>query len=135
MTEFTRDAGQRPILTVQSVPLGFDWLQGSTSLASNAAATFNVTITPADSRLSLWNYLISVRVDVDDDDHLFPSGDALTSEQRALRLYNWIDFAESSDLSNMRKYKIRLENSGAETHTYYLLFKAYSFAAVTGASS
>jgi hypothetical protein len=133
MTEFLRDSGERPILTVQSIPLGlFDYASGNASAAAGTALNFTVTTYPADERLSLWDQLFSIRVDVNDDAHLWPSGASLTNGQRTLRLTNWTDFITSSDTQNIRAYKIRIENSDVDTHTYYVLFKAYTFASAGG---
>lgn len=133
MTEFLRDSGERPILTVQSIPVGlFDWAEGNATVAAGNGVNFAITTFPDDERLSLWDQLFSIRIDVNDDDHLYPSGASLTSEQRSLRMENWVDFASSSDTQNIRVHKVRIVNGGADSHTYYVLFKAYTFASAGG---
>lgn len=130
---FLRDSGERPLLTVQSVPVGLnDWAQGSTSVASGSAVNFLITTYPDSERLSLWDQLFTIRVDVNDNDHNFPNGSALTNEQRNCLVSAWVDFADSSDTQNIRVTKVRVVNSGASTHTYYILFKAYTFASAGG---
>lgn len=136
MTDFLKDSGERPLLIVQSIPIGLNsWLEGNAVVTSGGTLTFNVTVFTGNSRLSLWNQLFSLRVDTNDNDHLFPAGTSLTSEQRSIRISQWIDFAESSDISNIRVHKIRIENFGASSHTIYLLYKAYTFASASGSGS
>lgn len=132
---FNKDAGIRPILTIQSVPEGInDVLTGNTTIGAGAAITFVITIFPSGSRLSLWNHLFSVAIDTNDSDHIFPAGASLSADQRKLRISQWIDWADSSDVSNIRVHKIRLENFDASSHTYYLYYKAYTFSSVGGST-
>lgn len=136
MTEFLRDSGVRPLLVVQSVPVGlYGWTEGSASVPAGSRVIFTVTTYPGDSRLSLWDQLFSVRVDTNDNDHLWPGGASLTSDQRQLSIDNWIDFASSSDISNVRVHKIIITNSGVADKTVYLLYKAYTFASSGGTGS
>lgn len=127
------DYGVRPIITVQPIPQGLDWVEASFTLAAGAFATVNIlTVPPAgviSQRLTLWDFLYSVRIDVNNNDHRFSNGASLTAAQRNLRMFGWVDFIESSDRQNIRTVKIRFENFDSSSHDYYLLFKGYTFAA------
>lgn len=126
-----QDPVKRDFVGVQSVPVGNDWTEsGPFTIPAGGAGTFNVTTTPANNLLSLWNYLFSIRIDVNDNDHRFSNGSALTSEQRSMELTNWMDFIDSFDPENVRVVKIRIHNYGASSHDYYLLYKAYSFVSI-----
>ena len=130
---FNTDASVRPILTIQSVPEGInDVTTGSTTIAAGSAASFIATTYPSASRLSLWNFLFSIYVDTNDDHYVFPNGASLTSAQRNLRITQWLDWADSSDIDNVRVHKIRLENTDSSSHTYYLYYKGYTFSSVGG---
>lgn len=132
----------RQKIGVTSVPKGVnDVVSGSITIAANTTRTFIVTITPADQNLNLWNFLFSVVVDDisrDSDgnyNYIFPEGPLLSDAQRNMRIIHWIDWAKSSDLTNIRVHKIRIENDDSSSHTYYLYYKAYTFATNTGSAS
>jgi hypothetical protein len=100
-------------------------LANNVTIAAAGAATFLVNLTPTSSTLSLWNFALSVYVDNDDPNYRFPNGPSISAAQRSMRLYNWLDWADSSDSTNFRCYKVRIENFDSGSHTYYLKFRAY----------
>lgn len=113
------------VVAVQGIPEGGADGTGSITLATNSAATMNVTVTPANATLTLWNFLFDVRVDTNDYAYQFPNGSSLTTAQRQLRLYSWISWGDSSDTTNIRTFKVRVENYDTVSHTYYLTVRAY----------
>lgn len=127
------DIRQRQRLAVYSLPNINTVYSTSLTITAGMARTFNITVTPTNKELGLWNFLVSVVVDDITKDsgnnflYLFPSGSAITAAQRQLRLMHWHDWAESNDRTNMRMIKTRIENFDTADHTYYLYFKAYTF--------
>lgn len=116
-------------LTVVSVPSGAGaFTVGPVFIISGSSSTINITTIPANSRLTLWNFAFTVYVDVLDNAHQWPNGSALTVEQREAWVFNWLDWADSSDTLNTRCYKIRIRNSSPaiNDHNYYIQFKAYA---------
>lgn len=116
-------------LTVVSVPAGAGaFTVGPVFIISGSSSTIAITTIPAASRLTLWNFAFTVYVDVLDNAHQWPNGSALTVESREAWVFNWLDWADSSDTLNTRVYKIRIRNSSPGTidHNYYIQFKAYA---------
>ena len=129
MSIYNKDAALRPLLTVQSMPTNpNDWTE-FTSPSVPAGFTLNLYVinTPNSTRLGLWDHLHSIRVDTNDDDHLYPGGASLTSAQRSLSLETWVDYAFSVDSINRRTYLIRIKNTDSSAHVYHVLYKAYTF--------
>lgn len=119
-------------LAIQSTSI---LLGGPVNLVSGAWATMNITITPATQTLTLWNFLFTLYVDATDAAHAYPGGSALTASQRELDVQPWIDWGDSSDTTNVRVYKVRLQNlDGINAHNYYIRFKAY-YPALTGTAA
>ena len=95
---------------------------------------FFVTIIPDDIRLALWDPFFSIFIDTNAHGYIYPGGTELTTNQRSLDVGFWPDWGTSSDLNNIRAYTIKLWNQDYLAHTYYLRFKAYTFATVPGSS-
>lgn len=113
------------VLDVSIIPF-IGTLGASITLGAGSVGSFVATITPADSTLTLWNFLFSIAIDAADfANNLFPSGPSVTPAMRNMRLYNWIDWASSSDVSNTRVFNMRVENYDTSSHTYYLALRAY----------
>lgn len=137
MSTISYDNKERPLLAVQSIPLNpFEYVEATTpSINAGAQVTINVTTTPASNILTLWNHLFSIRVDTNDDEHLFPDGDSLSGGQANAQLAQWIDYASSSDESNIRVHKIAIRNNDSVAHVYHILYKAYVIASVSGSQT
>jgi len=125
---------KRDIIDIGSIPAGQDSTQTSFVLTAGQTATVVFTTIPDDERLGLWEFYFSIKIDVNDDDHLFSEGASLTAGQRDLEIYQWKDFSRSSDIQNIRVQKIRLKNNDSSPHTYYMDYKAYTLSAVTGSN-
>lgn len=98
---------------------------GPVTTSPGLGANFTITVTPGSPILTLWNYLFTIYVDVLDSAHEFPNGASLTADQRKLTIMNWIDWANSSDITNIRVFKIRVRNDDSSSHDYYIKFKIY----------
>lgn len=113
------------VIAVQAVPSA-GYLLGSNTIAAGDRGGFIVTGTPANSTLTLWNDLFTVSIDSSDTvGYGFPGGGLLTPSQRLVRFWHWIDWATSSDITNMRKFYFEIENLDSSSHTYYLSWRAY----------
>lgn len=102
---------------------------GPITIAAGSSLTLNVTNIPVADRLTLWNFAFTILVDSEDDfDYQWPAGSALSLNARELFVFDWLDWADSSDTTNTRVYKIRIRNSdpSGTTHDYYVKFKAYA---------
>lgn len=100
---------------------------GPLTIVSGITKTLVITVTPGNNVLTLWNYLFTVTVDVADPvNYFFPGGSSLSAAQRNLRVYNWIDWANSNDTTNVRAFFIRLENYDTNSHDYYIYFRFYA---------
>jgi hypothetical protein len=128
------DPRKRSRLAVTSVPSDINSVfTVSFNIAAGFFAELIIYTTPDDTALGLWNFLRSIRIDVNDYDHRFRNGDSLTTAQRKLRIISeCVDYDDSSDLKNIRAYKIILENYDVSAHDYYVRFKAYTGAASAG---
>lgn len=113
------------VLQVAPLPTSGALFAGPVTVASGSSVTFTVTFTPDSQTLTIWNVLFSLYVDADATANLFPSGSALTSAQRNLRVAGWFDWSSSSDSTNMRAYKIHVRNEDAASHDYYIRIRAY----------
>lgn len=112
------------VLRVEPVPFG-SYILGSTSIGAGSGITFNLTITPVLETLTLWNFLFDVYVDTNDPAYQYPAGTSLSVGQRNMRHEAWISFGDSSDLTNVRVFKIRVTNLDTVSHTYYVRVRAY----------
>lgn len=116
------------VITITSSPSGSSPLSaGPFNLVAGSYITLSVTSTPASQVLTLWNFAFTIYIDGTDVTHQFPGGSALTSNSRESYIFNWLDWADSSDTTNIRVYKIRIRNSDPSlaAHDYYLSYKAY----------
>lgn len=113
------------IISVASAPSTGALFGGPFTVAAGSATTVIIQITPFSGILTLWNYLYTVYVDGSATDDAFPSGINLTAAKRNVIIMNWIDWADSSDTSNIRMFKIRIRNEDTASHDYYLRFRAY----------
>lgn len=139
------------VQSVSTVPAGVGgWTEANVTLLAGAAVTFQVTTTPDSAVLALWNFLLSIYVDLPgsggggpnlltDLQYIFPAPVAasgvsslLTAAQRNLTLMQWLDWAQSSDLSNIRVHNIRIVNNDSGTHLYTLRYKAYTITRAAG---
>jgi hypothetical protein len=115
------------VVQVQGLPNGSYLHGGPLTLTSGLTRTFIVTVIPGSQVLTLWNYLFTVTVDVDDPvEYAFPAGPSLSAAQRNLRVYHWIDWAASSDVTNTRVVYVRIENFDVSSHDVYLYFRFYA---------
>lgn len=115
------------ILQVQKIPAGTATLfAGPLTIAGGGnTGTFIVTFVPDQSTLTLWNTLWTLWIDVVDNAHQFPQGSSLDLNMRAIALSSWWDWADSSDTSNIRVFKIHILNNAGLSHDYYVKIKAY----------
>lgn len=128
------DAGNDQFVRIGTIPTS-----GVTAVTATVdTATFltiSITTTPQKLSLSLWDFLLTMRVDTDDSAHEWPYGASLTSTTLSVRMYHWTDWANSNDARNVRKNRIVIENFSGSTRTIYLKFKSYTFAYVVGSSA
>lgn len=110
----------------------------SLTIAAGGAATFNITAIPGSQTLTLWNFLWTMYIDGLADANQWPSNTAgtstLSAAQRSIRAFAWIDWADSSDSTNVRVHKIRVENPDTASHTVTIKLKAY-LPRLTGAAA
>jgi len=91
------------------------------SLAAGAVTDLTFTITPTDEIVSLWDFLLSVYVDTDDNaNYLYPSGGSLSAGQMNFDLQWGIDYTLSSDTTGERIAKVVIKNNDGSAHTYYV---------------
>lgn len=135
-THYQQDNIQRPILGVSSIPFGPDAATAVLTVAAGTMGTFIIRTIPDSDRLSLWNYLESIVVDSfaldsnGDFGYEYPVGTLLTNAQLKMSVSVWDSWALSSDLTNLRVKFITVQNNDTVSHTYYVLFKAYTFSSV-----
>lgn len=100
---------------------------GAATVAAGSQITFSITATPFSSILTLWNFLSSLYIDTPASAGSLYGGvnNTLTSGQKNLTREDWWDWAESSDSSNVRVFKVRIKNNDSISHTYYLFWNTY----------
>ncbi len=116
------------VLKVVGVPNGLGvLLAGPLTLLGGQSGTFNVTTTPSSQILTIWNFAFTVYVDNTTNAYQWPNGSSITVGSGNIFCVPWLDWADSSDTTNVRVFKVRISNEdpGAVTHSYYLRFKAY----------
>jgi len=113
------------ILQVVPLPLAGVGFAGPFTIPANGATNVNVNFTPDDDTLTVWNFLWTLYIDVDDPDNAWPSGASLTAGQLNIHVFSWVDWFSSSDSTNERTYKIRILNDDTSSHDYYLRIRAY----------
>lgn len=103
------------------------YLLASSTVSPGSLITFAITALPGNSVLTLWNFLTSLYVDVDGDDANLYGGiiNTLTANQKNLNREEWIEWAESSDISNSRVLKVRVKNNDSGSHVYHLRMRGY----------
>jgi hypothetical protein len=122
-------------IKIGHIPLDDSVSSSVSTFATGTIQTITWTTTPADSFLSLWNYHFTIRVDVDDNDHVWPNGSALTAAQSSLRVANYIDWYLTDDNRNKLVVKIHIENYSGSNRTVYLKYKTYTFAYTTASTA
>lgn len=138
MTTYKGDNTNRSIPGVSSTPQGATALLSTGTITAGTANTFNFIINPVSHLLTLWDFLFTVVVDnntaLDSSGqfvNIFPNGSGLTSAQRLANVTNWVDWAQSSDRTNTRWFKIHIENNDISAHTYYVYCKAYTYSSTS----
>lgn len=136
----TVDITSRQTIGLVTVPaLPAQYIFGQTTINANSTKSFIVTTTPQSTLLQLWNFLFSIAIDAPSSAqilntdangnllYVLPSGTALTSGMLAVTVDDWTDWARSNDNTNTRVNIVRIHNQDSSQHTYYLMFKAYTF--------
>ncbi len=82
---------------------------------------------------TIWEPALAIHVDVDDTNHLWRTGSALTSEQQKLFcsvVRNWEYGQTSQDPENNGVWEIQLWNLGTASHVYYVHVKLFGAAEI-----
>jgi hypothetical protein len=122
------------ILQYMALPAAGPLLAGPYTVAAGATLTLTVTATPDSSTLTGWDCLYTPYVDVVDAAHEWRGGASLTSGQRLAEIYHRWDWANSSDITNIRVFKIMLENRDSASHDYSFKVRFY-LPKLTGSSA
>lgn len=100
----------------------------SSSVPAGSAINVSFSVNPvSDLVLSLYNFEVTVYVDVFNDTNKYPDGSLITSPQRNLKFESWLDWADSwNDIAHsfIRVYKIRIVNNDSSAHVYYVNYQA-----------
>lgn len=112
------------VLKAKGLP-GAGYGSGNATIAAGNAVNFSLIFTPASQVLTLWNFSFTLYIDILDDAYQYPSGSSLTDPLRNLDMQCWHDWADSSDITNSRVYKVRVVNHDTNPHTYYIKLRAY----------
>lgn len=95
------------------------------TVTSNQSTFVIIALAGTGDHKTLVTPLVSINVDVDSANHLYPFGGSLTDNQRKLRYSSWEDLTLSVTPSvlgfvNPRYFVLRLENYDTVSHTYYI---------------
>lgn len=131
-TPLRNDASANDYIRIGKVPYDGSIYESNTSLASTGRATWRIYCHPTRPQTTLWDDLISIRVDTDTSAYDWPVGASLSASQKQLRVYRYNDLYDSDDATNVRNTRIVVDNYSPDTHTIYLKFRAYTFAYSTG---
>lgn len=116
------------ILSVQGTPSGGAFIPATPlTLTAGSSATFSFTTVPYNQTLTLWNFADDIYIDTptDNPNYQYPNGALLVTAQRMFSKTSWLSWGDSSDLSNIRVYKIHIVNNDTSSHTYLPAFRAY----------
>lgn len=107
-----------------TIPAGFTANVGVTFM--NVGQEFYYEGKPAINRITLIEPCYSIAVDVDDDDHLLPYGQALTPQQRMLRDSWRYDYRRSgfNEKNGQRYVNVQLTNYDSSQHNYWVYMLA-----------
>lgn len=132
---YTGDPSFKYPLMISSIPLPQNEYSFATgTLNATTQLTISWTSTPSRSPLSLWNFMFTVRFGVDDDDHAWPKGTSLTDNQGTVIVSMYTDAIGSHDPRNIRVNRLVMRNGSPDSFSYFMYFKAYTFAASVGSS-
>ncbi len=119
---------KRPV-TVSPIPT-FGTAGATVTVGANSVFIIQINNQPDSGILSIWNFLYSVYIDTNDAAHSWPLGASLGAGlQSKIVITDHLDWGDSSDLLNTRNQKIYIQNTDTASHTCYLYYKAYTFAA------
>lgn len=122
-------------LPTSGIPLDTsDYSYISYTVAASSINTLTITTDTTVKELSLFNWAFTMFVESDSTDYIWPTGAALTSTTRSLRVYHYQDWYTSNDKTNKKVYKYHVENYSGSTRTIFLYFKAYTYAYIAGAT-
>lgn len=133
---FIGDPSLKSPILISSIPTDptvFSLSSGT--LAATSQLNIIWTTTAARPQLSLWNFLMTMRFGVNDSDHDWPNGSGLTGNQAIVEISMHTDALISDDTQNLRRNKIIVKNTSADSFPYWNYFKAYTFATSVGVQS
>lgn len=123
LKSFTQPIGGDGLL-VEGVPSG-GAASGSATVTAGGLLSFTVTVTPLNQTLTVWNFAYTLLVDTNSAGYEYRYGSSLSAAQRKLRVQSRIDWASSSDATNVRVYIVEIENYDTSDHDIYLYIRAY----------
>lgn len=133
---YLNDTSFKYPIQVSSIPSTVDLYSfTSGTLPANTALIITWTTTPATPQLSLWNFHWSVRLGADNANNNWPDGTSLTANQANTEINMHTSALLSNDRTNVRKNKLVMKNSSADSFGYYNYFKSYSFAPSVGSTA
>src|SRR5882672_12098904 len=133
----TIDNTNRQTLGIITTPSGINaYFEGVFTIASTNTRTLICNIVPQSTQLSLWNFLFTVVVDdtITDSNGDFTyavpygSGFIFQDPKSNCIVQHWTDWGRSSDTNNQRYNMIKIQNNDTVSHTYYVFYKAYTWA-------
>jgi len=118
--------GNQPIGadTLSVVWGGQDISVGPVTVPADAYTYVGFTTTPALPILTLYNFEITLYVDGNTHNDMFPNGSNLTTGARHATFINWLDWEDSNEGTGVRKVKVHVHNLDTVSHNYYLMYAA-----------
>lgn len=121
------------ILTVQGIPDNNQVYLNSLVIGSGAPGEFIYQVQPNNQTLTLWNFGWSIYIDptvfeangIPQSIFKWASGSALTVAQNNISVCGYLDWADSSDETNQRTFKVTVHNNDTSNHTYYAAVRFY----------
>ena len=96
------------------------------TLGAGLTEVLFITFTPSTQVLMNVDCYVSIYVDTDDNNHIWPNGASLTSAQKKVRRSLTPDWAFSNDATGERVFLFSLENYDTASHTYYVRITSYA---------
>jgi hypothetical protein len=125
--------GSMDMAVFGSSPLIAAWSLGPATVPAGITASFEVTYMdigssftynslPAINMATLLDHFLSVFVDTNDANHLYPSGALLSGAQLNVQISTWNDWYSSgiSSTNGQRVVVMQITNKDSSPHTYYL---------------
>lgn len=135
--QWAKDQIQRKTQGVTPIPAGSGVVLATRTIVANSVFSWQVTITPTNKALSIWNLAYDVLIDSSTDTTFaWPWGTSVTGTMaQKIDIISWMSYIKSDDNANKRIFIVTIRNNDSVSHTTYMYWKAYTMSTSIGITS